>query len=84
MKAKLKARVLEVIKRSVFQNGSESIDNMVKLKILTSKGKVDTTLNTNAQFIALDGNLYVREVVADQMKIGAILTITVSDEETGE
>lgn len=83
MKAKLQAKVIEVIRNTEAKMGSTSFPNMVKLKLITSKGRVDTSLN-NAQMVVLDGDLFLRETIANQMKIGATITITLSDEETEE
>lgn len=84
MKVKLKATIMEVAKRTTFSgSGNVDVTNMVRLKIIANHGKVETTLN-NAQLAALDGNLFLREVIANQVKIGATLTITISDEEADE
>ena len=50
---------------------------------LESAGRVAIS-NTNAQDCELNGTLKVRDVVANEMKMGAILTITLSDEEPDE
>lgn len=83
MKAKLKAKILEVNRFVSFQSGSVEVPNMVKLRISATHGKVETTLN-NAQLAALIGDFYLREVIANQIKIGSTLTITISDEEPDE
>ena len=83
MKAKLRAKVLEVVKDSQALTRGTKYDGMTKLKIETINGKVDTTLN-NAQFVVLNGDLFLKGVIADQMKIGATITINISDEEENE
>lgn len=84
MKAKLQAKVTSVAKGVKYDGaGNMNITNMTKLELVTTKGRVDTTLNS-AQLVRLDGNLFLLEVIANQMKIGATLTITISDEETDE
>lgn len=83
MKAKLKARILEVAKNSTFVSPGLEASHMVKLKLSAQHGKVETTLN-NAQLAILAGDFYLREVIANQIKIGSTLTITISDEEDDE
>jgi hypothetical protein len=83
MKAKLKAKVLEIIKNSsCIDDGGSGFNSMVKLKI-TSRGKVETYLN-NAQITILQGNIFLKEAIANSMKIGGNITITISDEEDSE
>lgn len=80
MKAKLKAKILGVDKNATFR-GSTDVANMVKLRLESNNGKVDSA-SISAQFAALTGDLFLREVIANQVKIGATLTITISDEDT--
>ena len=81
MKAKLKARIVEFSKET--DDGGIAINGPVKLKIVAPKGKVETS-NIDAQFISLSGNMSLKAVIADKMKIGSVLTITISDEEPDE
>lgn len=89
MKAKIQARVTEVVKGTTYdgstgtKHGGMDITNMTKLKLVTTKGAVETPLN-NARLARLVGELFLMEVIANQMKIGATLTITISDEESDE
>jgi hypothetical protein len=85
MKAKLQAKITDVSKGITYGNNGlgADISNMTKLIFQTTKGRVDTNLN-NAQLIRLDGDLYLMGVIANQIKIGATLTITISDEEAAE
>ncbi len=74
MKAKLKARI-----GSVQKTGADVI-----LTINTpTAGKVDTKA-LNAKEIFLNGEVRLRQLVADDIKIGAVITITLTDEETDE
>jgi len=72
MKTVLKGKILS----------ADRVGGNVKLSIV-SDGKVLTT-NIAAQEAALSGILTLKGLVADQLKLGATLTITVSDEETDE
>jgi len=69
MKAKLIGKI-----NSLDKSGGTAI------LFITSDGKVETT-NIAAQEISFSGILRLKGLVADQMKIGATLTITISDEE---
>jgi len=69
MKAKLKAKIVAVNRI----NGSTELT-------IESNGKAETT-NINAQEASLDGHLILKSLVADKMKLGAIITINISDEE---
>lgn len=71
MKASLKAKILGVEK-----NGGEVI---LTLDTPTA-GKVGIRA-VNAQDVYLSGKLKLRELVANEMKIGATITITITDEE---
>ncbi len=73
MKAKLKAKILEISKDS---NGNTIL-------ALQAEGKVDTRLQ-NAQFTHFAGRLSLKEVIANEMKIGATITISITDEEVSE
>jgi len=82
MKAKLRAQISDISKNVEVKDGHTTVMSMTKLR-LRAKGKVeivDTTLNTNAQLAMFDGELALRGVIADQMKIGATITIIISDE----
>lgn len=71
MKATLKAVILSVDKD----------DGKVTLSIMTpAAGKVNTK-SISAQDIYLNGKLILKELVANEMKLGATITITVSDED---
>lgn len=74
MKATLKARIV-----------SFSTDNGTATLALQSglASKVDSAPQ-NAKECSLTGVLKLKMLVADQMKIGSLLTITVSDEEKDE
>lgn len=69
MKATFKGRVHQIDRKQ----------DLTKLH-LDIKGKVDTRLVT-AQEAELDALVMVKTIVADSMKIGSYITITVSDEE---
>lgn len=72
MKATLKAKIF-----SVDKTGGD-----VTLTIDTpTAGKVGIRA-INAQDVYLAGRLKLKELVANEMKIGATITITISDEET--
>lgn len=81
MKAKLRAKLLEVEKNIIVEHGKADHHGMTRIKF-SSGGKVETTLNTNAQLVFLNGDLFLKEVIADQIKLGANITIIISDEET--
>lgn len=70
MKATFKGQVFKIDREK---------SGFVKLH-LDLKGKVDTRLVT-AQDAELDALVMVKTIVADTMKIGSTITITVSDEE---
>lgn len=74
MKAKYKAKILEVTKDA---------HGLTVLAIQTTDGKVDTRLQ-NAQATSLTGRIVLRDAIAADVKIGATITITVSDEEPNE
>jgi hypothetical protein len=85
MKAQLKAKILGVERNAATTvPGSLNIHtgSLVKLKV-AAEGKIDTTLN-NAQQIIMHGDLFVKEVIANQMKIGATIILLLSDEESNE
>jgi hypothetical protein len=79
MKAKLKAKILGVEKNAEHKSDKSDMTGMTKIRF-TSMGKVDTNL-INAKMTFLDGELFVREAIAADMKIGATITINISDEE---
>jgi hypothetical protein len=71
MKAQLKARITAV----------EKAGGDVTLHLDTpTAGKVSVRA-INAQDVYFSGNLKLKELVANEIKIGALITITVSDEE---
>jgi len=72
MKATLKGKILN----------ADRIGGNVKLQI-EAGGKVVTT-NIAAQEAAMSGIITLKGLVADQLKFGASLTITISDEESNE
>jgi hypothetical protein len=72
MKAKLKGHITSIDKVA----GTATLS-------ITSTGKVDTS-NISAQETSFGGVFKLKAMVADQMKIGAALTITISDEEESE
>lgn len=74
MKAKLKAKI-----DSAKKSGGDVI-----LSLSTPvAGKVDTKA-LNAKEIYFNGEVRLRQLVADDIKIGAVITITLTDEETDE
>jgi hypothetical protein len=76
MKATLKGRILSV-KRT---DGDAEIT-------FTTKGKVDKgagVMAPTARETSLDGTLKLKEVVANEIKIGAVITIEINDEESDE
>lgn len=72
MKATLKGKILKM----------DRVNGNVELSI-ESSGKVATT-NIAAQEITLKGHILMKGLIADHLKMGSILTITVSDEESDE
>lgn len=74
MKAKLKARIGAVTKTGG--------DVILSLNTPTA-GKVDTKA-LNAKEIFLTGEVRMRQLVADDIKIGAVITITLTDEDADE
>lgn len=79
MKAKLKAKILGVEKNTEHTYDKSDATGMTKIRFV-SIGKVDTNL-VNAKMTFLDGELFLREAIASNMKIGATITINISDEE---
>jgi hypothetical protein len=49
--------------------------------VFEAKGKVDTR-NIAAQPTGLHGTLTLKSMIADSMRIGAVITVTVTDEES--
>jgi hypothetical protein len=82
MRAKLKAKILDITKNIECKDGNTNHAGMTRMRV-SSRGKIETTLN-NAQAVFLQGEIFLREVIADQMKVGATITITLSDEEPAE
>ncbi len=84
MKAKIRAKIVGIERNAKFE-GARNIDvvGLTKLTLISTSGRVDTTLN-NAQLTTMSADLFLKEVIADGMKIGATITITVSDEENVE
>lgn len=72
MKAKLTGKILSV----------DISQGEARLSI-ESTGKVDTR-NISAQEVTFNGSIRMKALVANEMKIGATITITVSDEEPNE
>ena len=70
MKAKLKAKITNF----------DKTDGKTILSI-QGFGKTETN-NINAQETVLNGTLTLKSLIADQMRLGATITIIVSDEET--
>jgi hypothetical protein len=83
MRAELQAKITEVVKGVMSTSDSVDYPNMTRLKIISTKGRVETSLS-NAQTTRLAGELFLTKVIADQMKIGATITITISDEDSDE
>lgn len=75
MRAKAKVKITDTHR---FPTGEVQI----KFETLTP-GKVDTRA-MNAQDITLSGEFTVRALIAEQMKIGATISISLTDEETDE
>lgn len=50
---------------------------------LQAEGKAESKAPT-AQFASFSGRLVLKEVVANDMRLGAVLTITVTDEDVNE
>lgn len=71
MKAQLKAKITSVVK-----SGGEVIIHLSTVL----PGKVSTHV-LNAKDIHFDGNITLKELVANQIKIGAIILVTLMDEE---
>lgn len=72
MQAKYTGKIVEVVKK-----GDAYGDT--KLKI-SCKGKVDSK-NLNAQETSLEIVAELKSLIADNLKIGTVLTITLSDED---
>ena len=72
MKAKLSGKIVSL----------EKVEGDT-LMVLEADGKVDTR-NITAQPTSAHVTLTIKSMIADQMKIGASITITFSDEETNE
>lgn len=53
------------------------------LMVLEVDGKVDTR-NIAAQKTSMHATLTIKSMIADQMKIGALITIAISDEDVGD
>lgn len=70
MKATLQGKIVRTENTA---DGEVAID-------LESKGKVATT-NVAAQMIILDGSIRMKQIIAGQIKLGSIITITITDEE---
>lgn len=73
MRAKLKGKILGI---------KYNADGEVALDV-EAKGKVETP-NIAAQTIMWHGALRLKSIITNEMKIGAIITINVSDEEAEE
>lgn len=74
MKAKFKAKITEV----------KNLDGTTSIGFFTpAAGKVDTRA-MNAQDAFIDGNMQLKALIGNQIKIGATFTITVTDEESEE
>ena len=71
------------LKGKIFSIEKDSHSHGVVLLKVNAIGKVDTKL-LNAQEVSFNGTLILKQVIADEMKIGATLTITVSDDEPTE
>ncbi len=81
MKAKLRAKIIGIERNAKFEGaGNIDVVGLTKLQLVSTGGRVETALN-NAQLTTLSADLFVKEVIANNMKIGAVITITVSDEE---
>ena len=76
MKAVLKGKILSVDKTG----GTNLGDTRISLE---SAGKVQTT-NISAQEISLSGILKLKSLISDNMKLGSVITITITDEENDE
>lgn len=72
MKAKLTGKILSV----------DISQGEARLSI-ESTGKVDTR-NIAAQEVVFNGTVRMKALIANDMKIGASITITISDEEPNE
>jgi hypothetical protein len=70
MKATLKGKIISMNKVS----GDAVIGLDAAGKVLTNK--------ISAQDISFKGSFQLKGIIADEMKIGAIITVTLSDEET--
>lgn len=75
MKAKLTGKIVSVKKE---QDGGNTL-----LEVATTSGKVDTR-NVTAQDCSVNGTITLKSMIANEMKIGATLTITISDEDRGD
>jgi hypothetical protein len=73
MKAKLRAKITNV---SMENHGLTVI-------AFKAEGKVDTRLQ-NAQLTTMSGHFAIKDVIAGEMKIGSMITITLTDEEIDE
>lgn len=81
MKAKIRAKIMGIERNATFEGAPNTdVVGLTKLQLVSTSGKVETTLN-NAQLVTLSADLFLKEMIANGMKIGATITITVSDEE---
>lgn len=72
MKSNLKGKIISV----------EKIDGGSRAKmIISANGKVENPALSVKHDIDLIGTITIKGIVADEMKIGAILSISISDEE---
>lgn len=72
MKARLKGKIVS----------TNRLDGDIRIQI-ESTGKVETK-NINAQECSLGGLFQLKGLSAENMKLGSILTITISDEDSDE
>lgn len=70
MKAALKAKITKV----------DKVDGNTYLQ-LEAVGKMETPNRVLSHETSFSGSLKLKSVIADQMKIGAIITISISDED---
>lgn len=84
MKAKIQAKIMGLERKAKFEGaGNVDVVGLTKLHLKSVSGKVDTRLN-NAQLATMEAALFLKEVIADDLKIGSTITIIISDEDSGE
>ena len=81
MKAKLRAKIVGFERNAKFEGvGNIDVVGLTKLSLVSTAGKVDTD-RSNAKLATFSGDIFVKDIIAHEMKIGATITISITDEE---